>query len=79
MPSGMLCKVIAKYKLSFLYLINLSQIGMKKLPTRIPMQAGSQAIIPCASAISIDGIIRDQQDAAIITPLLNPKKILLNF
>lgn len=52
---------------------------MKKLPIKIPIHAGTHGIIPCFSASSTDGIIRDQQDAAIITPLLNPKNILLNF
>ena len=38
------------------------------MPAKKPMAAGSQAVTPCCSAMSMAGIISDQTEAAIITP-----------
>jgi hypothetical protein len=50
----------------------LSNINRNPIPDKKPTLAGSQAILPCSSAISIAGINNDQIDAAIITPEANP-------
>ena len=47
--------------------------------SKIPIVAGIHPIVPWLSAISIDGIIKDQTDAAIITPAANPKKTFWTF
>lgn len=43
------------------------------IPLKKPIVAGIQAIFPCSSAISMDGMSKDQTEAAIITPEANPK------
>ena len=52
--------------------ISLPDNSRKPTPARKPDAAGSQAIRPCASAISMAGIRRDHTDAAIITPAAKP-------
>ena len=43
------------------------------MPIKNPAAAGIQALLPCSTAISIEGISNDHTDAAIITPAANPK------
>ena len=54
--------------------IILSKTNRKTTPSRKPTAAGTHAIFPCSSAISMEGIIKDQIDAAIITPEAKPNK-----
>ena len=49
------------------------------MPSKKPIADGSHATVFCFSAISIDGIISDHTDAAIITPEANPSKNFWNF
>lgn len=50
----------------------LSNINKNAIPSKNPTVAGIQEITFCSFAISIDGIIKDQTDAAIITPEAKP-------
>ena len=52
----------------------LSNISRNIIPSKNPTVAGIHAIIPCSSAISIEGIKSDHIDAAIITPDAKPSK-----
>ena len=53
--------------------IKLSRMSRKNIPPRKPAAAGSQAIFPAASAISIPGIISDHTEAATMTPEAKPR------
>jgi len=57
----------------------LSKPNKKNIPNIKPIAAGIQAILFCSVAILIDGIRRDQTDAAIITPDAKPNKIFSMF
>ena len=61
-----------------LYFENISP-NKNIIPNKNPIAAGIHAIFPCSSAISIDGIISDHTDAAIITPDANPNSIFSIF
>ena len=52
--------------------MTLSSRSRKPMPAKKPMAAGSQAVTPCCSAMSMAGIISDQTEAAIITPEAKP-------
>ena len=52
----------------------------KIIPTAKPIKAGTQLKLPyCSCDDSIDGIINDQIDAAIITPPAKPSNVFSNF
>ena len=53
--------------------IKLSNANKKTIPNKNPTDAGTHAIFPCSSDISIAGKISDQIEAAIITPDAKPK------
>ena len=57
--------------------ITVSSTSKKPIPSIKPINAGSQAGFPCASAISMDGIKRDHTEAAIITPEAKPSNNFL--
>jgi len=94
-PSGMLCIVTASRSFTFLpspdegpsWLpptacmcgMNVSRSNRKKMPSRNPMEVGSQGGIPALSEISIAGISKDQTDAATITPEAKPKRSFSAF
>ncbi len=48
-------------------------------PERNPIAAGSQGIMPCIAAYSIEGANRDQKLAAIMTPAPKPSMASRNF
>ena len=59
--------------------IKLSNSNKNNIPKINPIAAGSHSIFPCSFAISIDGIINDHTDAAIITPDANPNNNFSTF
>ena len=89
-PSGTLWRVTAKTSIVVLFNLKvlipfstlfskcgtITSIIIKKIiPNIKPIVAGIQPITPCSSAISIAGIIKDQTEAAIITPEANPNNV----
>ena len=56
-----------------------SNASKNTIPKLNPIAVGSHLISPCSSAISIDGIISDHIDAAIITPAAKPSRSLSTF
>ena len=47
-------------------------MSKNKIPNIKPAAAGTQAILPCSVAISMDGMSNDHTEAAIITPDAKP-------
>ena len=90
-PSGILWRVIANPSILFFLIfpfrlflfIDFSKIESVKsknaVPNIIPIVAGIHPIFPCSLPISIAGIIKDQIEAANITPAANPLKIFWSF
>ena len=88
MPSGRLCSATASTSILDLprpqwqpsgqsesmcmWGMSVSSNSRKPMPARKPTAAGSQAMPPEASAISMDGISSDHTEAAIITPDAKP-------
>lgn len=54
--------------------MTLSRKSRKNTPSKNPAAAGSQANLPKCSDISMDGMSKDQTDAAIMTPAEKPKR-----
>ena len=52
--------------------IKVSRTSRNTIPRTNPISAGTHAIFPCASAMSMDGMSSDHMDAAIMTPAANP-------
>ena len=52
----------------------IAVIHKKPIPIKNPTAAGRNASFPICCDISIDGINKDQTDAATITPDANPKR-----
>jgi len=46
----------------------ISNTSRNPTPSKNPIDAGTNAILPCPSAILIDGINKDHTEVAIITP-----------
>ena len=89
-PSGILCSVTASISIRFFPIaegrpsgraefvcrcgIRLSNSSMNPMPIRKPTTGSHAAVLPAASAMSIDGISSDHTEAAIITPAAKPRR-----
>ena len=61
------------------YKLDNTNISKNIIPNIKPIVAGNQAIMFCSFAISIDGISKDQTEAATITPEANPNNTFSNL
>ncbi len=58
---------------------NLSDNSTNRPPTAKPIVGGNHTMYPSSADKSIDGDSKDQNEAAIITPALNPKTVFSTF
>ena len=56
--------------------MSLSRTSKNRAPRRKPKEAGIQFARPSSVALSMEGMSKDQTEAAIITPAAKPKKAL---